>query len=95
LANPVFLNRLIKNGHTSATKMSNPKNHALQRYIAKADAIAFREKFMTLRILAKLRGESWQKLSGALKAANVLPFLPDGQDYGNLYLKSEVETALA
>jgi hypothetical protein len=95
LANPVFLNRLIKNGYTSATKMSNPKTHALQRYIAKADAIAFREKFMTLRILAKSRGESWQKLSGALKAANVLPFSPDGQDYGNLYLKSEVETALA
>jgi hypothetical protein len=95
LANPVYLNRLIKNGHTPATKMRNPKTHALQRYIAKADAIAFRDKFMTLRILAKSRGESWQKMSGALKAANVVPFSPDGKDYGNLYLKTEVETALA
>lgn len=94
LANPVYLNRLIRNGHMTATKIRNPKTRALQRYITNKDAAAFHGKFMTLRTLAKSQGTSWQKITAALRANNVSQFSPDGKDYGNLYLKADVEIAL-
>jgi hypothetical protein len=95
LGRPVHMNRLILNGHTSATKIRNPKTKALQRYITKKDAEAFHTKFVTLRTIAKSKEMSWQKASGQLKAKGVAPFSSDGADYGNLYLKSEADAALA
>ncbi|NVK47127.1 MAG: TniQ family protein [Rhodobacteraceae bacterium] len=90
LGQPVFLNRLVKNGHTPATQIQNPKTKALQRYITDEDARAFHAKLVTVRTLAKARGTTWQMLSARLRQAEITPFSPDGMDYGYVYLKEDV-----
>ncbi|WP_186009220.1 TniQ family protein [Tropicibacter naphthalenivorans] len=94
LAQPVFINRLVKDGHVPSTEMRNPRTKAMQRYITEKDAAVFHARFVTLRTLAKAHGVTWQSLAPKLRNAGVLPFSPDGIDYGYLYLKSEVESAL-
>ncbi|WGW05102.1 hypothetical protein [Tropicibacter oceani] len=94
LAQPVFINRLVKNGHLPSTEIRNPRTKAMQRYIAKEDAAVFHERFVTLRTLAKAHAVTWQSLAPKLRDAGVLPFSPDGADYGYLYLRSEVEQVL-
>ncbi len=89
---PVFLSRLVMNGHTSATELLNHRTKVRQRYITSQDADAFHAKFVTLRTLSEAQGTSWQKMSRMLQVEKVTPFSPDGQDYGNLYLKSEAES---
>lgn len=95
LARPVYLNRLVKDGHVPSTKMRNPRTKAMQRYITEKDAAVFHTRFVTLRTLAKAKGVTWQSLAPKLRDAGVLPFSPEGVDYGYLYLKSEVERALS
>ena len=94
IANPVYLNRLVKHGHVSTSEMRNHRTLALQRCIASKDAAAFHARFITLRILAKARGETWQMLARKLRDAGVSTFSADGIDFGPVYLKAEVEAAL-
>ncbi|WP_349540478.1 TniQ family protein [Sagittula sp. NFXS13] len=94
LAQPVFLNRLVRDSHVPSTEMRNPRTKAMQRYITGKDAAVFHARFVTLRTLAKARGVAWQKLAAKLRDAGVLPFSPEGVDYGYLYLRSEVERIL-
>ena len=89
------LRRLIVNGHTSATSLRNPKTNAVQHYFSAEDTIAFHARFFTLRTLLKFSGMSWQRSGAFLKDVGILPFSPDGLDYGNLFLRSEVEAALS
>lgn len=81
--------------YVSTSEMRNPRTKALQRYIAAKDASAFHEQFITLRILAKTKGETWQSLARKLRDAGISTFSEGGIDFGPVYLKSEVETALA
>jgi hypothetical protein len=89
------LRRLVMNGHTSATSMRNPKTNAVQHYFSAQDATAFHTRFFTLRTLSKHSGMSWQRAGAFLKEAGVMPYSPDGVDYGNLFLRDEVELALS
>lgn len=95
LGNPVYLNRLVRQGHVPTTEMRNPRTGAMQRFIGTEDAAAFYLRFTTLRILSRAKGTTWQSLSHRLRAAGVTPFSPDGFDYGHVYLKKDVEAALA
>ncbi|TNE67059.1 MAG: hypothetical protein EP336_08675 [Rhodobacteraceae bacterium] len=94
LGNPVYLNRLVRNGHVSTTELRNPRTKAMQRYIAPQDAKGFHERFVTLRILSKRKGSSWQSMSSRLRASGVTPFSSGNVDYGNIYLRHEAELAL-
>lgn len=94
LRNPAYMTRLVKDGHVSTFEMRNPRTKAMQRYIGPAEAAAFHERFVTLRILSRTRGESWQSLSSKLRDAGVAPFKPGDTDYGNIYLKYDVQSAL-
>ncbi|WP_253949362.1 hypothetical protein [Mangrovicoccus sp. HB161399] len=94
LGQQVFLNRLVRNGHVPSTEIRNPRTKAVQRYITKEDAAVFHDRFVTLRTLAKANGTTWQSLAPRLREAGVLPFSPDGADYGNLYLRAEAEGVL-
>ncbi len=88
------LRRLVVNGHTSATSMRNPKTNAVQHYFSAQDATDFHKRFFTLRTLSKHSGMSWQRSGAFLKEVGVMPFSPDGVDYGNIFLRDEVEAAL-
>ncbi|MFK7874321.1 MAG: hypothetical protein AB8B71_00870 [Paracoccaceae bacterium] len=89
------LRRLVVNGHTPATSLRNPKTNAVQHYFSPEDTIAFHANFFTLRTLSKFSGMSWQRSGAFLKSADILPFSPDGVDYGNIFLRSDVEAALS
>lgn len=91
---PSRLKRLILNGETPATTLKNPKTKAEQQYITAADAEAFHRVFLTTRTVALQFNRSWQSLSAELRAKNVKPFSPGGEDYGNLYLRADVAAAL-
>ncbi|OUD10296.1 hypothetical protein BVC71_01935 [Marivivens niveibacter] len=95
IANPVYLNRLVQHGYVSTSEMRNPRTKILQRYIATKDASTFHEQFITLRILARTKGQTWQSLARQLRNAGVSTFNIDGIDFGPVYLKTEVEAALA
>lgn len=93
IGQPSHLNRLVRNGHTPATELRNPRTNALQLYITSEDSHAFHEKFVTLRTLAKVKGITWQKLAASLRKQGVSRFSPDGADYGNLFLKADTDQA--
>ncbi|MCR9110626.1 MAG: TniQ family protein [Rhodobacteraceae bacterium] len=95
LRNPAYMTRLVKDGHVATIEMRNPRTKALQRYIGPAEAAAFHDRFVTLRILSRIRGESWQSLSSKLRDAGVAPFKLGDTDYGNIFLKNDVQKALS
>ncbi|WP_420024083.1 TniQ family protein (plasmid) [Cereibacter azotoformans] len=91
---PSRLRRLILAGFASATMLRNPRTKAEQLYITEEDAEAFHRVFLTSRTMAKELGRSWQSLGAELRAKGVQAFSPDGCDYGQLYLRSDVAAAL-
>jgi hypothetical protein len=95
IGNPVYLNRLVRHGHVSTTEMINPRTKARQRFIGTQDAAAFHGRFVTLRLLSKAKGETWQLVGRKLRDAGICTFSEDGIDFGPIYLKAEVEAVLA
>lgn len=95
LGRPVYLNRLVRHGHVSTTEIRNPRTKALQRFIGTQDAAAFHDRFITLQILSKTMGATWQSLARKLHDAEVSTFSAGGIDFGPIYLKKEVEAVLA
>ncbi|MGJ8585254.1 MAG: hypothetical protein ACSHXD_14240 [Marinosulfonomonas sp.] len=49
---------------------------------------------MTLRIIAQEYDRSWQSIGAESKGKGVTPFSPDGEIYGNLFLRKEVQTEI-
>ena len=91
---PSRMRRLILNGHTPSTVMENPTTKSQQHYLTEDDAAAFNSKFMTLRMIAQEYERSWQSTGAELKAKGVTQLSPDGEKYGNLFLREEVQAAL-
>jgi len=94
LRQPSMLRRLIQDGLTPATRMTNPRTGAQQDYLTREDADAFHARFHTLRTLSLAYGRSWQSLAADLTAGGIAPFRHEGQEYGQLYLKEDVERLL-
>ncbi|UWQ75811.1 TniQ family protein [Leisingera sp. M658] len=86
--------RLVRRGHTPSTVGLNPKTGAMQRFLSPADIEAFHKRFVTLRGLAVEKGMTWQSLRVRLKENGVLPFSPDGEDYGAIFERSEIDLLL-
>lgn len=82
---PSAATRLVRNGHVPSTEGRHPKTGALQRFLAPDDIASFHARFATLRGLAVELGTPWQALRLELEDAGVLPFSPDGNDYGAIY----------
>lgn len=91
---PSRMRKLIMNGHVGATKMRNPRTKAEQFYFTSSDSKAFHAEFLTPRTMSIAYGRSWQSTAAELKAKNIRHFSPDGEDYGSLFLRKEVEKAL-
>lgn len=87
---PSRLKRLIKNRHTTATRMQNPKTKAEQDYITDEDAANFHERFFTPRTMSLHFEKSWQKISAQMRRQSISAFSPDGEDYGSIYLRADV-----
>lgn len=90
---PAF-RRLIMKGYSPSTKIRNPRTNIMQHYISQSDGKAFHSKFYTLRSMSSQFDRSWQRLTAELTDAGIKPFSPDGTNYGNIFLKDEVDQHL-
>jgi hypothetical protein len=88
------LRRLVVDSHTSAVSIRNPQAKAVQHYFPAEGTIAFHTRFFTLRELSRFSGMSWRRSSAFLRGFGILPLSPNGVNYGNIFLRDEVETAL-
>ena len=95
IGQPIRMKRLVLNGHTPATEMAHPKLKTKQLFITRDDADAFHRRFYTPRTMAQAHGKSWQSMTATLKAAGVETLSPDGEDYGALYLRHDVDRAFS
>ena len=82
---------LIADGHTPATEKINPTTGAAHLYMTEKDIQAFHQRFMTSPTMEAEFGQHRRKLLTEVLAAGVNPFAPNGEDYGYVFLRSEVE----
>jgi hypothetical protein len=85
---------LINAGHTPATTLRNPKTGIANVFVTVTDIADFHRRFVTMRTLSAETGRAIPDLRADLKRAGVAVFSPDGQDFGRLFLREEVEAAL-
>jgi hypothetical protein len=78
-------------GHTPSTQMPHPKWGGVRTYVSQADQAAFHERFITPSTMAKEIDRDRREILSMLNAAGIAPFSPSGEDYGRLYLRSEVK----
>ncbi|SFD77726.1 TniQ family protein [Roseivivax sediminis] len=91
---PPEARRLILDEQMPSTIAQNPKRKARQRYISAQDHAAFDYRFITLRGLALVLGDTWQSTLSRLGAAEVRRFTGDGRDYGPVFLWEDLEEKL-
>ncbi|WP_144055647.1 hypothetical protein [Octadecabacter antarcticus] len=90
-----WFKRLSVAGPTPTTHLPHPKWGGMRIYVSPADQAAFHERFMTPSTMAKEADEDRRVIISKLKAAGIASFAPNDEDYGRLYLRSEVEGILA
>jgi|TARA_B110000211_G_scaffold13604_1_gene14161 hypothetical protein len=63
----------------------------VRTYVSQADQAAFHGRFITPSTMAKEIDRDCREILSKLNAAGIAPFSPSGEDYGRLYLRSEVK----
>ncbi|MHA3976063.1 hypothetical protein ACW9UR_00130 [Halovulum sp. GXIMD14794] len=86
--------KLVTAGHTPATRLKHPRTGVTQYFMTERDIEAFHARFVTLSTLSRETNKRPRILLVTLRRAGIAPFAPEGQDYGYLFLRSEVEPAL-
>lgn len=81
---------MICAGHVSAHQVVNPRTGRPQYRMTPEDMAAFHRRFVTLTTLSAESGQHRNTLKGLLAARRISPFAPDGQDFGAVYLRSDV-----
>jgi prepilin-type processing-associated H-X9-DG protein len=93
------LNALIADGHVSATAIFNPRTRREGQYMTEADIAAFRARFTTVGLLARVHGLSGQQVLARLRAKGVPPFRPGAsslaETYGPVYLVAMTDGVFA
>jgi hypothetical protein len=85
---------LFAGGHTPATKLPHPNLSHERRLVSNSDAAAFHRRFLTAATMEKEFGVHRRTLLARLRDARVGTFKPDGQDFGQIYLRVNVEAIL-
>jgi hypothetical protein len=81
---------MIDAGHVPAYQIMNPRTGRPQYRMTPEDMAAFHRRFVTLTTLSAETGHHRNTLKGLLAARRITPFAPDGQDFGAVYLRSDV-----
>ena len=81
---------LVKAGHTPGLRVEHPGNGIDWFVLRDTDIAAFHERFMTLTTMGQEFGLHRNTIRAVLKAHDVQPFSPDGEDYGAIYLRGKV-----
>ena len=88
--NQVF-QRLVQGGHTPASHKVVSKNGTERFYVTGKDIEAFHQRFLSQKTLASEYNGFWRTLVEKLISRGVEPFTSDGESFGNLFLRVEVE----
>lgn len=91
ISTPGQARRLVEAGHTPFTPRRSVRGDRVRPDFTEEDICAFEERFVTCRRIADRMGIPWQTAAKLLRERGVVPFSPDGGDYGLLYLRSKVE----
>jgi hypothetical protein len=94
MRNSGFFLAFVAAGHTPATRRMNFKTHKEHCFMTESDIVAFHTKFMTLPTMATEFGEHRRTLLKRMRDAGVQPYVPNGEYYGFIYLRRDVEAAL-
>ena len=86
--------RLSAADHTPSSRIPHPKWGGVRTYVSQVDQEAFHARFITPSTMAKEFDEDRREILSKLNAAGIAPFSPNVEDYGQLYLRSEVEGVL-
>ena len=84
--------RLIMQGHTPGLKAVNSRTHRAQYFVRQSDIEAFNARFISLAALCHETGMRHPAILSKLNRAGIGRFAPNGEDYGPLFLRSEVAT---
>ena len=85
---------LAATSHMSATRITDPKSGKERVYLSTGDIVSFHKRFLTSTTMETEFGQHRWTLLAKLKAAKVNAFAPNGENYGPLYLREEVEAVL-
>ncbi len=85
---------LVSKGHTPATRVRHQNTGIWQDVMTEANIAAFHSRFMTFPSMAEEFGGHWRTYWTTLCSADLTRFAPEGEDYGYLYLRKDVEPVL-
>lgn len=83
--------RLAQGGHTPASVKVVSENGTERFYVTETDIEAFHQKFLTQNTMASEYAGFWRTLVEKLISRGVEPFTSDGESFGNLFLRVDVE----
>lgn len=81
--------------HTPASRMPHPKTGDERTYVSLSDIDAFHKRFLTAATMENEFGIHRRTLLVKLKLAGVQFFAPKGNDFGPVFLREDVETAIS
>lgn len=93
LRGPDGLISFLADGLTPALRKKHERNGLSWFYLREEDIAAFKARFATLSMLAEETGEHRNTILARLKQSGLLPFAPNGVDYGAIYLREEIRRA--
>ena len=83
--------RLAQGGHTPASHIEVAKSGTERFYVTQEDIDGFHQRFLTQKTLATEYGGFWRTLIEKLRSQGVEPFSYDGESFGHLFLRADVE----
>lgn len=83
--------RLVQGGHTPASHSVVSKNGTERFYVTEKDIEAFHQRFLTQNTMASEYEGFWRTLVEKLISRGVEPFTSDGESFGSLFLRVDVE----
>lgn len=89
-----FFQSMIDAGHVPASQIINPRTGRPQYRMTPDDMAAFHRRFVTLTTLSAETGQHRNTLKSILASRRITPFSPDGQDFGPVYLRADVEAVM-
>lgn len=89
-----WFEKLMAAGLMTGTRILHPKIGGTRVYVSQKDIVNFHARFMTASTMEREFGLHKRTLLAKLKATHVKPFAPNGQDFGALYLREDVEALL-